>query len=73
MDNGWGPWQAAGYQAQGLPNPLTRQIAKQAYRLQQLGVTKTSLHWCPGHSKVPGNELADKISRASNEVVLEQQ
>jgi len=36
-------------------------IIKKARRLRQMGLA-ISLHWCPGHSGVPGNELADKIA-----------
>ncbi|KAK7193552.1 hypothetical protein PSPO01_00225 [Paraphaeosphaeria sporulosa] len=44
------------------PNhPLGLHIIRKACMLTKLGL-KLSLHWCPGHSGVPGNELADKIA-----------
>ena len=39
--------------AQVLRKPLSKQIAKKAYQLKNLGVTTIMLHWVPGHSKVP--------------------
>lgn len=37
-------------------------IRNQAKELQELG-DKAELHWCPGHSKVPGNELAYRLAK----------
>ncbi|KAL5393283.1 hypothetical protein DPSP01_000108 [Paraphaeosphaeria sporulosa] len=47
--------------ARNLNHPLGLHIIRKACMLTKLGL-KLSLHWCPGHSGVPGNELADKIA-----------
>lgn len=48
---------------------VIHKIVNQSIRLQELGMS-IELHWCPGHRGVPGNELADAVSRraqASND------
>ncbi|KAF2686444.1 hypothetical protein K458DRAFT_429462 [Lentithecium fluviatile CBS 122367] len=40
---------------------LGRHLVKKANLLRQCAA-EISLRWCPGHSKVPGNELADRIA-----------
>ncbi len=37
-------------------------IVNQARALQELGVN-VQLHWVPGHMKIPGNELADRMAK----------
>lgn len=37
-------------------------IGNQARELQELGVN-VQLHWVPGHMKIPGNELADRMAK----------
>ena len=41
---------------------VVRKIVAQSIELQQLGVD-VHLHWCPGHRGVPGNVLADLVSK----------
>ncbi|KAF2447583.1 hypothetical protein P171DRAFT_227832 [Karstenula rhodostoma CBS 690.94] len=47
--------------AQNPNHPLGLHIIRKARILTNFGPT-LSLHWCPAHSDVPGNELADKIA-----------
>ncbi|KAF2019039.1 RnaseH-domain-containing protein [Aaosphaeria arxii CBS 175.79] len=42
--------------------PPVSAIFRKAMSLKQLG-SDIKLRWCPGHSKVPGNELADKAAQ----------
>ncbi|KAJ4301822.1 hypothetical protein N0V90_003918 [Kalmusia sp. IMI 367209] len=49
------------YCAQKPINSLGLQVIRKAYKLRDLGLN-ISLHWCPSHSRVPGNELADRIA-----------
>ena len=43
-------------------NKVVQKIVAQSIELQQLGVD-VQLHWCPGHRGVPGNVLADLVSK----------
>ena len=47
----------------GLVDGLVEQkIFSQSQDLMELGVN-VELHWCPGHRKVPGNELANRLAK----------
>ena len=46
----------------GFDQKVVQKIVAQSVELQQLGVD-VQLHWCPGHRGVPGNELADLVSK----------
>jgi len=41
---------------------VVQRIIDQSLQLQGLGV-EVHLHWVPGHKNVPGNELADRVSK----------
>lgn len=41
---------------------IAARIGNQAKELQELGVN-IELHWVPGHEKIPGNELADRMAK----------
>ena len=41
---------------------MAQRIRNQAEELQGLGVN-VELHWCPGHRRVPGNSLADRLAK----------
>ena len=41
---------------------VVQKIIALSMELQGLGVD-VHLHWCPGHKNIPGNELADLVSR----------
>jgi hypothetical protein len=49
--------------AENCSSPIGRYMLDKASAIhsRQANV-KLSLHWCPGHSKVPGNVLADRIA-----------
>lgn len=41
---------------------VVQRIISQSMELQCLGV-EVQLHWVPGHRHMPGNELADLVSK----------
>ncbi|KAL8921562.1 MAG: hypothetical protein Q9172_003961 [Xanthocarpia lactea] len=41
---------------------IAQRIRNQAEELQELEVN-VELHWCPGHRRVPGNSLADRLAK----------
>ncbi|KAL8910335.1 MAG: hypothetical protein Q9171_004379 [Xanthocarpia ochracea] len=41
---------------------VAQRIRNQTEELQELGVN-VELHWCPGHRRVPGNSLADRLAK----------
>lgn len=47
---------------------VTRKIVGQSRELYRLGV-EVQLHWVPGHRKIPGNELADLVSKMARKPV----
>lgn len=52
-------WIRTGY---SCDRKVVQKIIAQSIELQQLGVD-VHLHWCPGHRGVPGNVLADLVSK----------
>ena len=46
---------------------LIRNITKHAAEINQLKNASICYQWCPGHSKVPGNEEAHGLSRKATE------
>jgi hypothetical protein len=42
-------------------------MRRNSRRLHARGVKNVEMHWTPGHSSVPGNELADKIANIAAE------
>lgn len=47
---------------------VEQSIVTQSTELKRLGV-KLKLHWVPGHRRVPGNELADLVSKKAREPI----
>lgn len=47
---------------------VVQKIIAQSIELQQLGVD-VHLHWVPGHRNIPGNELADLVSKKARRPV----
>ncbi|KAL8837026.1 MAG: hypothetical protein Q9170_002680 [Blastenia crenularia] len=45
---------------------VARSVVTQSVELERLGV-KVQLHWVPGHSGVPGNELADLVCQKARQ------
>lgn len=57
-------WEPYTVYATYVREPLFRHISKMSGRLQDLGI-QIELRWVPGHSEVPGNELAHRIAQAA--------
>ncbi|KAL9021905.1 MAG: hypothetical protein Q9185_000919 [Variospora sp. 1 TL-2023] len=53
----WAVWQAM-----EMGDGIAQRIGDEARELQKLGVN-IQLHWVPGHEKIPGNELADRMAK----------
>lgn len=51
--------------ADGRHNPIVDHIVRKAMALRRYGA-ELSLHWCPSHSDVPGNEIADHVAARAN-------
>jgi len=47
---------------------VAQNIITQSIRLKRLGV-EVQLHWVPGHSKIPGNELADLVAKKARQPI----
>ena len=54
----------------GTPNggKVVHNIIAKSVELQKLGV-EIHLHWVPGHTNVPGNELAIRVAQKAQQPV----